>query len=282
MKTINISDDALDGWRRLNVLAQCQTCKSWFIPGHGTEDGTGRRLCPECQPVALEAPALTREWLEKHIYLGLGLDPENGRPLPIASNRIRDLVDHLYGNLAMMSTTPHLSGQQAQAVPTEQWLRDIITSLLWKDDGSLMLSVSRVVQLARQLHSRWAIIQEAQGVEPLDEPPGKSKLTLEHLDRLPRVEAESAVFTLNKPVVQRLARSLGIEPEPPPEDRPQTVICQLCGDSITAEQWRYDRCPSPDAAPRPKDEYVEAEVHTRHSHAITETQAALLGLKKEE
>ena len=270
MKTITIMDEALEHLEVLDLLTPCNNCATYYEPD---DRDAPRQLCPECQPVALEAPALTREWLEHNIRLALP---------GLSTARVGRLTDHLYGNLAMMSTTPHLSGQQAQAVPTEQWLRDIITSLLWKDDGSLMLSVSRVVQLARQLHSRWAIIQEAQGVEPLDETPGKSKLTLEHLDRLPRVEAESAVFTLNKPVVQRLARSLGIEPEPPPEDRPQTVICQLCGDSITAEQWRYDRCPSPDAAPRPKDEYVEAEVHTRHSHAITETQAALLGLKKEE
>src|SRR3990167_856922 len=102
MKTINISDDALDGLRRLNVLAQCQTCKSWFIPGHGTEDGTGRRLCPECQPVAPETPALTREWLEHNIRLALP---------GLSTARVDRLTDHPYGNLAMM--------QQAQAQGVE-------------------------------------------------------------------------------------------------------------------------------------------------------------------
>jgi len=175
MKTITIMDETLEHLEVLDLLTPCNNCGTYYDPD---DRDTLRQLCPACQPVALEAQTVTREWLERNIYLGLGLDPENGRPLPIAANRIRDLVDHLYCNLAMMS--------QAQA----------------------------------------------QGIKP-------------------------------EPVVEYRTKA-------------QTVICQLCGNSIGIRGWFYETCSRADA-PRPGAEYDGR----LGCHSITETQAVLLGLKKE-
>jgi len=159
MKTITIMDEALEHLEVLDLLTPCNNCATYYEPD---DRDAPRQLCPECQPVALEAPALTREWLEHNIRLALP---------GLSTARVDRLTDHLYGNLAMI--------EQAQAQ--------------------------------------------------------------------------------------------GVKPEPPP-----TVLCYLCENQITADEWKHNRCPKgPEGIRRPNGEYA-ARIGR---HAISKTQARELGLE---